>query len=237
MIITFVGRLAQHVERERAGVVVELEVAPRLADVAVPLLDDRAEHAVVVEQQAGRRGRPTSTRKIGLHCEKTGVASRSLLVVVVADVGQHGSAPRRRRPGPRRARRRPGTSFDRSRGRDPARRPRRGRRPARTIVARRADGRDEEHDDGAGQAGAEQVGEVEPADALGLPAEQRRDHHADRDERREQRQADHDEPAEVAERVRGAVVPDARGWRSAMRATTSSRATTLTGAEQAAATS
>ena len=42
-------------------------------------------------------------------------------------------------------------------------------------------------------ARAEEVGEVEPADLLRAPTEQRRDHHADRDERGEQRQAEHDE--------------------------------------------
>jgi len=72
---------------------------------------------------------------------------------------------------------------------------------------RRADPTDERHDDRARDAGADEVGEIQPSDLIGLSGEERGDHHADGDERREQRQADAEQEGEVAERRQRAVVP------------------------------
>ena len=63
--------------------------------------------------------------------------------------------------------------------------------------ARRAEARDERDREEAAEPGADEVGEVEPADAVAGPAEEHRDDDAERDERREQREADD------AERARG----------------------------------
>jgi len=72
---------------------------------------------------------------------------------------------------------------------------------------RRADPTDERHDDRARDARADEVGEIQPPDLIGLPGEERGDHHPDRDERREQRQADAEQEGEVLERRQRAVVP------------------------------
>ena len=109
-----------------------------------------------------------STRKMGLHCE---VGPRHVgLVVVGAHVGQHAREQHAHRQAGdqhaahrRQARPQPHRRHHHAHGGEDGAGQRDG--------AGRADGRDERDDDHAGQAGADEVGEVELADALGLAPE------------------------------------------------------------------
>ena len=199
-------RRAERRERQRPDVGVEPEVAEGCV-AAVPAVDRGADQAVVVQHpDIGRRlvdvdaedGAPL--RVDGLRGEVAPLA------VVEADVGKHRGhhdCDRQHRGEDARVRDDPGAAADR----EPE--------PATGQEQRgeedRGDGTDlpeEQHDDRAGETGADQVGEVQAADAVGMAPEQRGDDHADRDVRDEQPEADREQQREVLDRVEALVVPD-----------------------------
>ena len=73
---------------------------------------------------------------------------------------------------------------------------------------RRSDRGVEWHGNGAGLAGAEQVGCVEAPDPLPATAQQRRDEHPDRHERQEEGEAHQTEPSGVEHRRTRRVLPE-----------------------------
>jgi hypothetical protein len=171
-----VRRVAQHGEREGPGVVV-VEAGQALG-VAVVAVDGRAQQAVV-EQDADVRvhldGVDPEDR--GPRREERVAGAEVVLHPVLADVGQQarrdrGGAqeqheqPAQRRSGPAVADR----QADAEAGED---------HPGEDDRRRRADGGEQEDHDGAGDAGAQEVGEVQAADVLGTAGEQGRDHQPD----------------------------------------------------------
>ena len=170
MIITLSAASPSDRERERAGVGVEAE--RRGSRVAVLAVDGRAEQAVVEQQDAGTSSagglRP---RRPGRSGSTTSDCGRRLeLGLDVVDVRTSGRTSGDDRPATARTTastpptRHEPAALARTATAAPSARPG-SARPGRSSPAGRCAEMSDDHDR-AGEAGAEEVGEVEPADAL-----------------------------------------------------------------------